>query len=161
MVRAATDADAPRIADIYNHYVTETTITFEEVAVAADEILIRMRAVADANLPWLVAEVDGEVVGYAYAAPWRVRSAYRFSVETTVYLTPSALGQGLGRALYTELLDRLRRRGIHAAIGGITIPNPPSILLHERMGFAKVAQFPQVGFKFGRWLDVGYWQILL
>ena len=106
--------------------MTETTITFEEVAVAADEILIRMRAVADANLPWLVAEVNGEVVGYAYAAPWRVRSAYRFSVETTVYLTPSALGQGLGRALYTELLDRLRRRGIHAAIGGITRMAPSS-----------------------------------
>lgn len=160
-LRDATADDAAAIAEIYAHYVLNTTVTFEEEVVAADEIARRIGAVHDAALPWLVATQNGQVVGYAYATPWRPRSAYRFSVEVTVYVADTARGQGHGRALYVALFDRLRARGLHAVLGGITLPNDPSIALHEAMGMTKVAHLPEVGFKFGRWLDVGYWHRLL
>ncbi|MBA3854287.1 MAG: phosphinothricin acetyltransferase [Gemmatimonas sp.] len=160
-MRDATAADAPGIAELYAHYVLNTTVTFEEDVVPAEEFVRRIGAVHDAALPWLVATQDGKVVGYAYATPWRPRSAYRFSVEVTVYVADSARGQGYGRALYSALFDRLRVRGLHAVLGGITLPNDASIALHEAMGMTKVAHLPEVGFKFGRWLDVGYWHRLL
>ena len=161
LLRDATAADAEAIAAIYAHYIQNTTVTFEEEVVAAEEIIRRLAAVHGAALPWLVATQDGQVVGYAYATPWRPRSAYRFSVEVTVYVADADRGKGYGRALYVELFERLRSRGAHAVLGGITLPNDPSIALHEAMGMAKVAHLPEVGFKFGRWLDVGYWHRLL
>lgn len=160
-IRTAVDSDAPAIAAIYAHYVLHSTVTFEEQPVDADEIARRMAAVEAAGLPWLVAESDGAVVAYAYATPWRPRSAYRFSAEVTVYVADAARGQGHGRALYTALFDALRARGMHAVLAGITLPNDPSIALHEAVGMTKVAHLPEVGFKFGRWLDVGYWHRLL
>lgn len=160
-LRDATAADASAIAEIYAHYVLNTTVTFEEEVVGADEVARRIGAVRDAALPWLVATQHGQVVGYAYATPWRPRSAYRFSVEVTVYVADTARGQGHGRALYAALFDSLRARGLHAVLGGITLPNDPSIALHEAMGMTKVAHLPEVGFKFGRWLDVGYWHRVL
>ena len=161
MIRPATLLDAPEFARIYNHYVLETVITFEETAVTDDEFRARMSDVASKSLPWLTAEIDGRVVGYAYAAPWRVRSAYRFSVESSVYLDAAFVGRGLGTALYEALLVLLQEREIHAVIGGITLPNAASVALHERLGFVQVARFPEVGFKFGAWRDVGYWQRVL
>ncbi len=161
VLRAARAADAPAIAALYNHYVLHTTVTFEETPVAAEEIAQRMAAVEAAGLPWLVREGDGVLLGYAYATPWRPRSAYRFSVEATVYVAPDVQRQGHGRALYAALFDALRARGRHAVLGGITLPNDASIALHEAMGMTKVAHLPEVGFKFGRWLDVGYWHRLL
>lgn len=104
---------------------------------------------------------DGDVIGYAYASKWKGRCAYRFAVETSVYVDSSARGAGVGTVLYEALFAALRGRGIHAAIGGIALPNEASIALHERFGMKKVAHFEQVGFKFGRWIDVGYWQRLL
>lgn len=160
-IRTAVDSDAPAIAAIYAHYVLHSTVTFEEQPVDADEIARRMAAVEAAGLLWLVAESDGAVVAYAYATPWRPRSAYRFSAEVTVYVADAARGRGHGRALYMALFDALRARGMRAVLAGITLPNDPSIALHEAVGMTKVAHLPEVGFKFGRWLDVGYWHRLL
>lgn len=160
-IRPASPADAAAICAIYNHYVTATTITFEEDPVAGPDMAQRIVDVEAAGLPWLVAEAGGKVVGYAYATKWRVRPAYRYSVESTVYVDRTFVGQGAGRALYAVLLDELRRRGLHIVIGGIALPNEGSVGLHEALGFRKVAHFSEVGMKFGRWIDVGYWQLNL
>jgi phosphinothricin acetyltransferase len=122
---------------------------------------VRIEQVRARGLPWLLAEDAAGVAGYAYAGPWRVRAAYRHSVETSIYLAPRAAGRGIGRSLYAALLDALRERDVHAVIGGVSLPNAASVALHERMGFAQVARFEEVGFKFGRWIDVGYWQLRL
>jgi L-amino acid N-acyltransferase YncA len=160
MIRPATPDDAAAIVAIYNHYVATTVISFEERPVAIEDMAGRIRDVT-AALPWLVHEADGQVIGYAYATKWRARSAYRFSAETSVYVAPGQGGKGIGLALYTTLLDQLRAREIHMAIGGIAQPNPASVALHERLGFEKVAHFKQVGRKFDRWIDVGYWELQL
>lgn len=160
-VRAASPADAAAICAIYNPYISSTTFTFEEAAVAESDMAQRIADVGTASLPWLVAEVGGKVVGYAYATKWRVRPAYRYSVESTVYVDRAFIGQGIGRALYEVLLDELRRLGLHLVIGGIALPNEGSIGLHEKVGFQKVAHFAEVGMKFGRWIDVGYWELNL
>lgn len=102
-----------------------------------------------------------QLLGYCYASKWKGRCAYRYSVESTVYLSPDATGKGIGSKLYGTLLAELRQRQFHTVIGGIALPNPASVALHEKLGFEKVAQFRQVGNKFGRWIDVGYWQLLL
>jgi L-amino acid N-acyltransferase YncA len=161
IVRPATAADAEAVAGIYNHYVAHTIVTFEEEAVAAAEMARRMEDVRADALPWLVAERDGAIVGYAYATKWRVRRAYRFSAEVTVYLAPGEGGRGTGSRLYTHLLAELGARKIHAVMGGIALPNDASIALHEKFGFRKVAHFEQTGFKFDRWIDVGYWELIL
>lgn len=160
MIRLATSADASAIAAIYNHYVSGTTITFEEEPVSVAEMAGRIENV-NAIFPWYVFECEGEVAGYAYATPWRVRSAYRFCVETTVYAAPGRERQGIGRQLYARLIETLRAKGIQVALGGIAQPNPASVALHERLGFEKVAHFKRVGYKFGQWIDVGYWELQL
>jgi L-amino acid N-acyltransferase YncA len=157
-IRPATLLDAAAICAIYNPYVAATTISFEEETVSDPDMAQRLADVAAAGLPWLVAQEGGKVVGYAYATKWRVRPAYRHSVESSVYLDRDAVGRGLGRALYAALLDELRRRGLYLVIGGIALPNDASVGLHEAMGFRKVAHFAEVGMKFGRRVDVGYWQ---
>ena len=160
-VRSALAADAETIARIYNYYVQNTVITFEEEPVSAQAMATRVAEVQNASLPWLVAELDGVVVGYAYASKWKVRSAYRYSVETTIYLERGCEGQGLGTRLYSDLLSTCRARGIHVAIGGVALPNEASVSLHEKLGFEHVARFRQVGFKHQKWVDVAYWQIVL
>jgi L-amino acid N-acyltransferase YncA len=157
-IRSATVADADTIVVIYNHYVTETIVTFEEVPITASDIVERMQSVWSAGLPWLVAETAEGVRGYAYATKWKERIGYRFSVETSVYLAHDAGGRGLGSALYGALFPLLEARGIHAAMGGIALPNDASVALHEKFGMRKVAHFAQPGIKFGQWVDVGYWQ---
>jgi phosphinothricin acetyltransferase len=157
-IRAATAADADGVAAIYNHYIEQTVVTFEEEPVSAAEIAGRIEGVRSLRLPWLVAEEDGRIVGYAYATKWRDRSAYRFSAESTVYLAPTDTGRGLGSSLYAQLFPMLEARGVHAVMGGITLPNEASVALHEKFEMRKVAHFEAVGFKFDRWLDVGYWQ---
>jgi len=157
-IREASREDAARIAEIYNHYVANTVVTFEEESVSPEEMRRRMDDVFASSLPWLVAEVDGVIAGYAYATKWKTRAAYRYSVETTFYVADGMSKTGLGTGLYTELFRQLKERGIHAAIGGIALPNAASVALHDRFGMRKVAHFEEVGFKFGRWVDVGYWQ---
>jgi len=158
MIRSATTADADAIAEIYNYYVIETVVTFEEEPLEAAEIARRIESVQRAGLPWLVAIDDGEIKGYAYATQWKERIGYRTSVETTVYLAKNATGQGLGSQLYAELFRLLEETGLHSAIGGVALPNPGSVALHEKFGMKKVAEFEEVGTKFGRWVNVGYWQ---
>ena len=160
MIRPARPADAPRICEIYNHYVRETVITFEEVPVEADEMARRIRDVL-ALAPWLVTEENGTIAGYAYATPWKRRSAYRFAMESTIYMAVESSGRGIGGKLYSALMIELRTRDIHCAIGGVALPNPRSIRLHERLGFQKIGQFREVGWKFGKWVDVGYWELLM
>ena len=158
MIRDAAAGDAAAIARIYNHYVLTAIATFEEEPVCAEEMEGRLREVAESRLPWLVAEREGSIVGYAYASKWKGRCGYRFSAETSVYLDPQAGGKGIGTELYERLFAILEGMGLHAAIGGIALPNPGSVTLHEKLGMEKVAHFKEVGFKFGRWIDVGYWQ---
>ena len=161
MIRTATPDDAAIISEIYNHYIKNTVITFEEDEVSASEIRQRMLAIKEDKLPWLMAEDQGQVIGYAYASKWKERCAYRYSVEVTVYLCPSAKKKGWGSRLYQTLFERLKEMDIHVVIGGITLPNPASITLHEKFGMEKVAHFKEVGYKFKQWLDVGYWQLSL
>lgn len=157
MIRCAVPGDAVQICAIYNPYIVDSTITFEETLVSIEEMAQRIRDVSKQGR-WLVDERGGRIVGYAYATPWRVRSAYRFSVESTVYVAPDAARQGVARGLYEALLAALQEDGIHAVIGGIAQPNLASVALHERLGFEKIAHFKEVGQKFGKWIDVGYWQ---
>jgi phosphinothricin acetyltransferase len=161
VIRAATPGDAGDIARIYNHYILETIITFEEETITTADITARIGEVEKASLPWLVAVEADRVVGYAYASRWKSRCAYRHSAETTVYVDSAVTGRGHGGRLYRQLLDELAARGAHTAIGGIALPNAASVALHERLGFTRVAQFREVGFKFNRWIDVAYWQRLL
>jgi phosphinothricin acetyltransferase len=161
VIRVARSDDAAAIAAIYNTYVRDDIATFEEVPVAVDEMNVRVADVQKRGLPWLVAEDAGTVIGYAYAGPWKARSAYRHTVEASVYVDRATKGRGIGAELYAALLAELRTRDIHAVIGGVSLPNEASARLHEKFGFKNIARFEQVGFKLGRWIDVGYWQLLL
>lgn len=161
IVRSASAADSASIARIYNYYIQNTVITFEDEPVSVQAMATRVAEVQGLSLPWLVAELDSEVIGYAYANKWKVRSAYRYSAETTIYLEQGYEGRGIGTALYSALLPMLRARGIHVAIGGAALPNDASKSLHEKLGFEHVATFRQVGFKQDRWVDVAYWQLVL
>jgi len=161
VIRSAVAKDADAICGIYNHYVENSIITFEETPVPAPEMAVRMEEIAADSLPWLVAEADGAVVGYAHAGKWKSRCAYRFAVETTIYVAPGACGTGIGTRLYQELLGQLRQTDMHVAIGGVALPNDASVRLHEKLGFRKVAEFFEVGFKFGRRINVAYWEVKL
>jgi phosphinothricin acetyltransferase len=161
MIRDVSNEDAPRIAEIYNPYILKTIITFEEVPVTGDEMLRRIGNITGNGFPWIVLETEDGVTGYAYAGAWRTRPAYRHTVETTIYLDQEFKGKGYGKNLYAALLERLKRNGVHTAIGGISLPNVESVKLHESLGFIKVAHFASVGFKFDKWIDVGFWQLML
>lgn len=160
MIRKVTIDDAGDICEIYNHYVLTTHINFEERPIAADEMASRIREAAE-QLPWLVYQENGRLLGYCCATRWKARSAYRYSVETTVYLSSETTGRGIGSELYEILLSELQQIGVRSAVAGIALPNPASVALHEKFGFEKVAHFREIGYKFGQWIDVGYWQLLL
>ena len=155
-IRYALPHDAAHICTIYNHYIQTSIITFEEQPVSIDEMQTRMNA----ELPWLVAKDEGDIVGFAYASTWNSRCAYRFSVESTIYLDATSTGRGIGKILYSAQLEELRQLSLHSVIGGIALPNPASLALHEKLGFTKVAHFKEVGWKFDRWIDVGYWELI-
>lgn len=157
MIRPVELTDAESICEIYNHYVLNSTITFEENKVTVEELKSRIQDIV-VNLPYIVYEIDGKVLGYAYATKWKARSAYRFSVELTVYVGKNSKGQGIGTALYDHLIKDLTSRNIHSLISGIALPNDASVALHEKLGFVKVAHFKEVGYKLNTWVDVGYWQ---
>lgn len=160
MIRLAKLWDAPLICAIYNYFIENTTITFEEHRLDNAQMQERLQQ-ADSRYPWLVYEVPEGLAGYAYISPWKSRSAYRFTVESTIYLSPQYCGQGIGGKLYHQLIESAYHNGFHSIIGGIALPNESSIRLHEKLGFVKTAHFNQVGFKHGRWIDVGYWQLAL
>lgn len=152
--------DASGICSIYNYYVTHSICTFEEEPVPVPEMTNRIREILS-SYPWLVLEEEGEIRGYIYATKWKSRSAYRYSTELSVYVRHGYQGRGIGKILMERLLQELKASGIHTVIGGIVLPNERSVRLHESFGFQKVAHFSEVGFKFGKWLDVGYWQRLI
>ncbi len=160
--RLATLEDTREICSIYNYYIREAIFTFETETLPDKRMRKRISEILSNGFPWVVAESsNGAVAGYAYAGPWKSRCAYRFSLESTIYLHPEMTGQGIGSILYANLLNRIRQGDYHTVIGGIALPNPASIALHEKFGFKKVAHFPEVGYKFDRWIDVGYWQLKL
>lgn len=155
-VRLARQDDAASIAAIYRPFVETTFVTFEEQPPAADEMARRM---ADSPIhPWLVLESDGTIAGYVSTSPMRARHAYRWSVETGIYVDPAVQGRGFGRMLLSAHLELLERQGFVTAIVGIAIPNEPSIALHEKLGFALLGIERGVGYKLGQWVDVGRWQ---
>lgn len=156
-IRPARPDDAPAVAAIYAPHVTDGVVSFEEHPPDAAEMARRMVAGGDLH-PWLAAELDGRLAGYAYAGPFRTRAAYRWTVETTVYVATDAQGRGVGRALYAALLDGLTAQGFTEAVGIIALPNDASVRLHERLGFRLVGVNERVGWKQGRWIDVGLWQ---
>lgn len=160
VVRPVAADDAAAIARIYNHYVTDSIVTFEEEPVEPAGIAARIDGILSGSFPWFVALQKGELVGYAYASRWKERRGYRMSAEVTVYAHPACAQRGIGSKLYSALLPALQSAGVHAAMGGIALPNDASIRLHEKFGFRKVAHFAEVGCKFGRWIDVGYWQLM-
>lgn len=160
MIRNANIEDAEQICEIYNYYVLHTIVTFEETPVSKEEMKSRIETTIQKH-PWIVYEKDNQILGYAYANEWKSRCAYKFSVESTVYLNKKSHGLGIGSLLYKELIERIKLQNLHAIIGGISLPNDASIALHEKLGFEKIAQFREVGYKFNKWIDVGYWELIL
>lgn len=160
-IREVKDTDSAQIVEIYNYYVESTSISFEEEPISVEVMQQRIEDVLSLGLPWLVAEVDGQVLGYAYANRWKPRSAYRFTVEPSIYVKQGITSTGIGSTLYSHLLDNLKEKQIKNVIGVITLPNESSIRLHERLGFKKVGEFPNIGLKFGEKKSVGYWQLEL
>jgi L-amino acid N-acyltransferase YncA len=157
MVRNAAPDDAGAIEAIYTPIVLETAISFEEQPPAVDDIRGRI----EESIVWLVAEDADRVVGYGYAGPFHERAAYRWSVEVSIYVGADAQGRGVGRSLLKELLDELQRRGYVNAFAGIALPNEASVGLFERFGFERIALQRNVGYKLGRWHNVGWWQLQL
>lgn len=159
-IRIATAEDAATILAIYAPFCASTTVSFELVAPGEDQIRERIVSILPL-FPWLVCEVDDQVAGYVYASRHRERAAYQWAVDVAVYVGDSYRRRCIGRALYTSLVALLREQGYFQAYAGITLPNTASIGLHEAMGFQPLAVFPSVGFKLGRWLDVGWWKLQL
>ena len=159
-IRKAELSDAAALAEIYNFYIENSHATFETWLIDSDEMDQRRQEMNDSGYPFLVAENEGIVTGYAFGHRYRPRDAYRHSVETSVYVRPGFVGKCIGSALYEVLIPELTSAGFHALIAGISLPNEASVKLHESFGFQKVAQFREVGNKFGRWIDVGYWELL-
>ena len=157
VIRPATPDDADGCRDVYAPYVRETTVTFETEVPDVEEFAGRISRALEHH-DWLVAELDGRVLGYAYAGPVKERAAYRWSCEVSVYLAPEARGNGLGRALYRELFTRLEARGFRRLLAIITLPNEASVALHRALGFREAGRLERIGFKHGRWLDVTWMQ---
>ena len=159
-VRIAVPDDAAAVAAIYAPHVDTGYASFEVQSPSASDMVARIRDIS-AVYPWLVAERDGIVLGFAYASKHRERAAYQWSVDVAVYVAVQALRQGIGRQLYAELFKLLKKQGFYNAYAGITLPNPASVGLHEAMGFGLVGIYRNVGFKAGAWRDVGWWHLAL
>ena len=158
LIRLAQEADAAAIAEIYRPYVEDSRVSFEEKAPDAAEMARRCVGDRPGFHPWLVAEEAGQLLGYASSSPFRARPAYRWSVETSIYLAANAHGRGLGKQLLSTLTDLLERQGYVTAIGAIALPNDASVRLHEALGFVHAGTYRGTGFKLGQWIDVGLWQ---
>jgi phosphinothricin acetyltransferase len=161
MIRDVRIADAGRIADIYNYYIENTAITFENDLVNIEEIQNRIRKICSKGYPFLVYEKKGELIGYAYLNNWRERTAYDKTLETSVYLDKDITGNGIGAVLYEELIERARKINVHSLIGVISLPNESSQKLHQRFRFQLVGNFRESGIKFGKLIDVEFWQLIL
>ena len=160
MIRPVLLKDALQIVDIYNYYVLHTVVTFDDTPFSVKEFEHKIETISS-QYPFIVFEEAGEILGYAYANKWREKAAYKYSVESTVYLRFDAIGKQIGTTLYAELLRLLKVNKYHVVVGGLTLPNEASVKLHENFGFKQVAHFKEVGLKFNQWLDVGFWQLTL
>ena len=160
MIRKVRHEDAHDIALIYNYYIGNSTITFETSSVSTEEMAGRIADISK-KYPYFVYEESGKVLGYCYVSSWKKKAAYYNTVESTVYINKDFQGKGFGRALMNKLINDLKERSFHAVIACITIPNPSSVKLHEELGFRRVSEFKEVGYKFGEWLDVGDWELIL
>lgn len=160
MIRKVALTDALAITNIYNYYVKNSIITFDEQLVEVSFFEDKIQDIQQ-NFPFLVYEIDKKVVGYAYLNVWKNRCAYKKAVEISVYLHPDNTEKGIGSQFYTMLINWLKEHDFHTVIGGIALPNEKSIALHEKFGFEKVAHYKQIGYKFNKWIDVGYWQLIL
>lgn len=158
VIRAAEEADSDAIAAIYAPYVLHTAISFEIEAPTAEIMAARVITTLGTH-PWLVADCGGQIVAYAYAGKHRERPAYRWTVDTTIYVDMAAHRRGIGRTLYGVLLDILRQQGFRSAFAEIVLPNAASVCLHETVGFKAVGIHKDIGFKLGRWHDIGYWRM--
>ena len=162
IVRDADDKDIRQIVEIYDHYIATSHATFEIDPITASEMRRRMVEGADRGYPFLVADLEEEICGYAYAGKFKSRPAYKNTAEVSVYMRKGEGGKGIATRLYEELISRLESmEGLHTVISGISLPNEPSVRLHEKFGFRKVAHLHEVGRKFDRWIDVGYWHLIL
>jgi len=160
MLEKVSIEDTDAICDIYNYYVNNSIITFEEVPLSYKEMKNRIIEISS-TYPFFVYKDNNEILGYAYAYKFKERSAYLFSSEATVYLKHGNFGKGIGTKLYSILIEELKTKNIHSVIGIIALPNKESVKLHEKFGFKKVGHLTEVGFKFDKWIDVGYWELLL
>lgn len=160
MIRQATIEDAEAIVKIYNHYVDYSIVTFDIYHASLESFQNKIQT-SSFKFPWIVFEENGEILGYAHGNEWKAKDGYKHTSETTIYLKEDAHKKGLGTLLYTELIQQLKALNFHALIGCITLPNEPSIALHEKLGFEKSAHFKEVGYKFDQWIDVGYWELIV
>jgi len=158
MIRSINSRDTEAVVNIYNYYIDNTIVSFEEKPILGCDMLERIATVHSAGYPWLVAEDQNKIVGYAYANQWNNRAAYKHTAEVSVYLSYLDMSRGWGTKLYESLFEKLRNMSIHTVIGGISLPNPASVALHEKFGMTQVANFKEVGYKYDKWIDVGYWQ---
>ncbi len=160
MIRNVYPSDAQSITQIYNEYILHSTISFETKALTCEEMKQRITDIAP-TYPYYVYEENGEIAGYCYAHPWKERAAYQNTLETTIYISPAHARKGIGRLLMRTLIAECRNRGFHALIACITADNEPSRLLHAKLGFKQVSLFKEVGMKFGKWLDVVDYELIL
>ena len=158
MIRNVQIVDAQELLDIYNYYVVNTVITFDLEALSLDAFKEKITTVS-ADYPFIVYEENSEILGYAYGSKFRPKPAYNNTVESTVYLKHGAQGKQIGSKLYNELLFLLKQKNVHVVLGVLTLPNEASVKLHEKFGFKEVAHLKEVGLKFGKWQDVGFWQL--
>jgi len=160
MIRPVELSDCKAITDIYNYYIETTVITFEEVPMTVPEMQNRINGIREL-FPYLVYEENGEILGYAYVDAFHSRSAYRFTLENSIYLRNGRQGKGMGKALLNALLNEVKKRNAHSIMAKIALPNERSVKLHEAFGFKNVGTLKEVGRKFDKWLDVGYWELIL
>ncbi len=160
MIQNVSLSDATQLAEIYNHYIDHSIATFDEQPISAEQMSEKISSIC-CEYPWIVYRDGDVIVGYAYASTFKPREAYRFTAETTIYIRDGYQRRGIGVQLYDRLIDMMRERDFHVLTGCISLPNEPSVALHEQMGFRKVGHFTEVGYKFGEWIDVGYWELRL
>lgn len=160
MIRRVELQDSKTITTIYNEYVVHSVATFDTEPVREEDMRTRIAEIS-AHYPYFVYETDGKVVGYCYAHSWKQKAAYNYTLETTIYLAPEYVGKGIGKLLMQRLIEECRREGYHALIACITEANEVSSALHLGLGFKQVSHFKKVGLKFGRWLDVMDYELLL
>ena len=161
MIRDVKLSDSERITEIYNYYIENTIITFEEIIVSNEEIKSRIKKIQKQNYPYIIYEENNKLLGYAYVDKWRQRSAFDITLETSIYIDKDYLNKGIGKVLYKELIDRTKKLNIHSLVGVISIPNKPSRKLHQELGFQLIGNFREVGIKFNQLIDVEFWQLNL